>query len=125
MTRVPQLCSTLETKVVRATTLTLRKNLDDLMPEVDDRFRWREFPQERPTAYGGYLVIRKENSWPTSRLWDGAEWESRATVTHWRPIDWPEPKACPHCNGTKEIHRTRRTPRGNPIQETDLCPFCA
>jgi len=36
------------------------------------------------------LVLRKENPFPTTRLYSGnGVWQSRATITHWMPL--PDP----------------------------------
>jgi hypothetical protein len=48
-----------------------------------------ELPDMKGRVFVPTLVLRKENPYPTTRLFTGKNWNSDGTVTHWMPL--PEP----------------------------------
>ena len=50
---------------------------------------WVSVNTRLPSKPGPYLVYRLENSFTTTRLYNGeGKWSSRATITHWMPIPY-------------------------------------
>ena len=50
---------------------------------------WISVEDRLPEETGPYLVYRKENPYPTTRIWVAEYWDSKTTITHWMPL--PDP----------------------------------
>lgn len=61
-----------------------------LLPQwISVETRLPELPEGR--VFIPTLVLREENPYPTTRLFTGKGWQTRATVTYWMEYKLPQP----------------------------------